>query len=193
MSVYLPIVERAGRALVLQTVRECDDRPILRDDLRSDMLRRLVDHWEGLRGERAMPSRRDLLPEEMGFALGRMMLVDILWPSAVTETSDPTFRFRLVGAQIEKAGHRGLTGRWAHELRPEFYRNAVLGAYRECATSGRPSIRQIRYAAEGAELRYERVVLPLADMGTTPDALLVGTDWESVNQDFFRLYPPLSS
>lgn len=193
MSAYLPIVERAGRALVLQTVRESDDRSIVRDDLRSDMLRRLVDHWEWLRGGHVMPARRSLRPEEMGFALGRMMLVDIFWPSAVTETADPTFRFRLVGAQIEKAGHQGLTGRWAHELQPEFYRNAVLGAYREAATSGRPSIRQIHYAAEGAELRFERVALPLADHGASPDALLVGTEWEPVNQDFFRLYPPLNS
>ena len=193
MSVYLPIVERAGRALVLQTVRESDDRAIARDDLRSGMLRRLVDHWQVLRGDRSLPSRGDLRPEEMGFAVGRMMLVDIFWPSAVTETSDPTFRFRLVGAQIETTGHRGLTGRWAHELQPEFYRNAVLGAYRDAATSAQPSIRRIHYAAEGAEMRYERVVLPLADQGTAPQALLVGTEWESVNRDFFRLYPPLSS
>lgn len=193
MSVYLPIVERAGRALVLRTVRERDDRPISRDDLRSDMLRRLVDHWEVLRGDRPLPSRRDLRPEEMGFALGRMMLVDIFWPSAVTETSDPTFRFRLVGTEIERTGHRGLTGRWAHELKPEFYRDAVLGAYREAATTGQPCIRRMFYSAEGADMRYERIALPLADQGTQPLALLVGTEWESANQDFFRLYPPLDS
>lgn len=193
MSVYLPIVERAGRALVLQTVRESDDRSISREDLRSGMLRRLVEHWEMLRGDRSLPSRRELRPEEMDFAVGRMMLVDIFWPSAVTETADPTFRFRLVGAEIENAGHKGLTGRWAHELQPEFYRHAVLGAYREAATTGQPSIRRIRYAAEGAEMRYERVVLPLADQGTVPQALLVGTEWGAVNRDFFRLYPPLSS
>jgi len=193
MSVYLPIVERAGRALVLQTVRDCDDRRISRDELRSEMLRHLVDHWEKLRDGRLLPSRRDLRPEDMGSLLGQIMLVDIHWPSAVTETSEPTFRFRLVGARIEATGQKGLTGRWAHELQPEFYRDSVLRTYREAAVSGEPSIRRINYSTEGAALRYERVVLPLANQGTTPDTLLVGTDWESVDRDFFRLYPALDS
>ena len=53
---------------------------------------------------------------KVAFALAQIMLVDIYWPSAVTEASDPTFRFRLVGSRIEATGHPGLTGRWAHEL-----------------------------------------------------------------------------
>jgi hypothetical protein len=192
MSVYLPIVERASRSLITQSIPDSGDRRIEREELRSPMLRRLVDYWDGMRGERAMPSRSQLKPEEMAFALAQIMLVDIHWPSAVTEASDPTFRFRLVGSRIEATGHRGLTGRWAHELQPEFYRNAVLRAYRE-AVAGEPSIRRIQYTNDGNELRYERVVLPLSNHGTQADMLLVGTDWEPVNREFFRLYPALRS
>jgi len=193
MSVYLPIVERASRALITHSIPNSGDRRIERDELRSRMLRRLVDYWAALRGERPMPARCQLKPEEMAFVLAQIMLVDIHWPSAVTEASDPTFRFRLVGSRIEATGHRGLTGRWAHELQPEFYRNAVVQAYREAAISSEPSIRRIQYTTDGNELRYERVALPLSSHGTHPDMLLVGTDWEPVNREFFRLYPPLQS
>src|SRR5919109_4454361 len=162
MSVYLPIVKRASRALITQSMPDSGDRRIAAEELRSDMLRRLVAYWESLRGDRPMPSRGRLRAEEMSFALGQMMLVDIHWPSAVTETCDPTFRFRLVGSRIESTGHKGLTGRWAHELQPEFYRDAVLRAYREAAVSGQPSIRRIQYSWDGNALNYERVVLPLS-------------------------------
>jgi hypothetical protein len=193
MSVYLPIVERASRAMITQSIPNSGDRRIAAEDLRSPMLRRLVAYWEGLRGDRPMPSRGQLRPEEMGFALGQMMLVDIHWPSAVTETSDPTFRFRLVGSRIEATGHKGLTGRWAHELQPEFYRAAVLRAYREAAISGQPSIRRIQYSSDGNALSYERAALPLSNHGTSADMLLVGTDWDSANREFFRLYPAIKS
>jgi hypothetical protein len=193
MSVYLPIVERASRALITQSIPDSGDRRIAAEELRSDLLRRLVAYWDGLRGDRPMPSRGQLRPEEMGYALGQMMLVDIHWPSAVTETADPTFRFRLVGSRIEGTGHKGLTGRWAHELQPEFYRNTVLRAYREAAISGAPGIRRIQYSSDGKALRYERVALPLSNHGTGADMLLVGTDWEAANRDFFRLYPAIKS
>jgi len=193
VSVYLPIVERDSRSLITHIVPDSGDRRIERADLRSPMLRRLVDYWDGLRGERSMPARSQLRPEEMAFALAQIMLVDIHWPSAVTEASDPTFRFRLVGSRIEATGHRGLTGRWAHELQPEFYRTAVLRAYREAAIAGEPSMRRIHYSSDGSELRYERVALPLSGHSTNAEMLLVGTDWELVNREFFRLYPPLQS
>jgi hypothetical protein len=193
MSVYLPIVERASRSLITQSIPDSGDRRIEREELRSTMLRRLVAYWDELRGGRPMPGRCQLKPEDMSFVLAQIMLVDIHWPSAVTEASDPTFRFRLVGSRIEATGHRGLTGRWAHELQPEFYRNTVLRAYREAAISGEPSIRRIQYTKDGNELRYERVALPLSSHGGQPDMLLVGTDWEPANREFFRLYPALES
>lgn len=140
-----------------------------------------------------MPGRHQLRPEDMALALGQVMLVDIYWPSAVTEASEPTFRFRLVGSRIEATGHRGLTGRWAHELQPDFYRATVLRAYREAALSSAPSIRRIQYATEGNELRYERVALPMSTHDGAADMLLVGSDWDSVNREFFRLYPALDS
>jgi len=193
MSVYLPIVERASQSLITRSIPDSGDRRIEREELRSVMLRRLVGYWDDLRGDRPLPGRCELKPENMAFALAQIMLVDIHWPSAVTEASDPTFRFRLVGSRIEATGHRGLTGRWAHELQPEFYRNTVLRAYREAAISGEPSIRRIQYTKDGNELRYERVALPVSSHGGQPDMLLVGTDWEPVNREFFRLYPALES
>jgi hypothetical protein len=193
MSVYLPIVERASQMLVVQSIPDRGDRRIAADELRSRMLRRLVAHWDNMRGERPLPARSDLRPEDIHYALGRVMLVDIHWPSAATEARDPTFRFRLVGGLIEATGHPRLTGRWAHELQPPFYREAVLRAYVEAAVEGTPSIRRISYESGGHQLRYERVALPLSNHGTSADMLLIATDWEPVNRDFFRAFPPLDS
>ena len=142
-------------------------------------------YWHCKGGGKSMPSRGDLDPLEIPRLLPSLFLVDVV------PGDRRRFRFRLVGSRIESTGHKGLTGRWAHELQPEFYRDAVLRAYREAALSGEPSIRRIHYGTNGNALRYERVALPLSIHGTSADALLVGTDWEPANREFFRLYPAI--
>lgn len=155
------------------------------------MLRRLVTYWDDLRDGRAMPTRADLRPEEMGFALGRIMLVEVHAHGPETDQPGPAFRFHLVGTKIEAAGHGKLTGRWAHELEPPFYRELVLRAYREAALTGTPSLRRIASGDGTYLLRYERAALPLAADGRHPDMLLVGIDWEPVNNRFLQIYPAI--
>jgi hypothetical protein len=161
-------------------------RRLSREEIASPELRRLVEHWDRLRGERPMPERAEIRPEDLAFMLGRLMLVEV-------HRGDEglAFRFRLVGTLIEEAGHRGLQGRWAHELQPDFYRRAVIKAYSEAATGGAPNFYRIRYELHGKRLRYERVTLPLAMGAERADMLLVGTLWEPVNRAVFESMPAL--
>lgn len=159
------------------------------EEIANPDLRRLFEHWERLRGDRPMPERSEIRPEDLAFILGRLMLVEVHRASGEPEAL--TFRFRLVGTLIEDAGHRGLQGRWAHELQPDFYRCAVIEAYSGAATTGTPNFYRIRYELKGERLRYERVTLPLAVGHGRADMLLVGTLWEAVNRAFFESIPVL--
>lgn len=159
-----------------------------REEIVGRDLQRLVAYWDALRGDRAMPDRAEIRPEELAFILGRLMLVEVHRGS-----ENLSFRFRLVGTLIEDAGHQGLQGRWARDLQPDFYRDAVTQAYAEAATSGKPNFYRIRYEMGDQRLRYERVTLPLAAGGNQADLLLVGTRWDAVNHAFFEAIPALGS
>jgi hypothetical protein len=191
MPAPLSVIPGGSRLPTPRPRRGNADVQIPREELRSDMLRRLVAYWDGLLGERAMPARADLRPEEMGFALGRIMLVEVHAHGPDADQPGPSFRFHLVGTKIEAAGHGKLTGRWAHELEPPFYRELVLRAYREAALTGTPSLRRIASGDGTYLLRYERAALPLSADGCHPDMLLVGIDWEPVNNRFLQIYPAI--
>jgi hypothetical protein len=165
---------------------------LAKTEISRDNLRRLVDHWEGLRTPNGLPARQDVRPEDLGYILSQIMLVDVHYrPCAAPVAAEFTFRFRLVGTRIEETGHPGLQGRWAHELSPLPYRRLVLQAYCEAVREAAPNFYRLALDHADQRLRYERVTLPLASDGRTVDTLLVGTDWDPVNEDFFRVHPAI--
>jgi hypothetical protein len=165
-------------------------RRLAKAEISRENLRRLVNHWEGLRPAGALPSRQAVRPEDLGFMLSQIMLVDVhRSPCGPPVPADFSFRFRLVGTRIEATGHPSLQGRWAHELNPLPYRRLVLQAYCEAVRDAAPNFYRVALDHGGQQLRYERVTLPLAGDGRTVDTLLVGTDWEAANEEFFRVYP----
>ncbi len=162
------------------------------DEISRKNLRRLVAHWEGLRPPQGLPCRADLRPEDLSFMLSQIMLVDaVMRPGANPVPADCSFRFRMVGSRIETAGHRGLQGRWAHELTPLPYRRLVLRAYSEAVREAAPNFYRINLEIGGQWLRYERVTLPLSGDGMAVGGLLVGTDWDAENDEFFRCHPAI--
>lgn len=164
-------------------------RRLARGEISRGNLCRLVDHWDGLRGARAFPARRDVLPEDLSFMLGHVMLIEV--HRDVPPKPALAFRFRLVGTRIEETGHPGLQGRWAHELSPVVYRRLVLHGYTLAVREAAPNFYRVALDHAGQKLRYERVVLPLGDDGRTVSTLLVGTEWEAENEAFFRAYPAI--
>lgn len=164
---------------------------LTRSEITRENLRRLVEYWEGLRPAGALPSRRDVRPEDLPYVLSQLMLVDVVREPPPHASSGCSFRFRLVGTRIEQAGHPGLQGRWVHELNPLPYRRLVQLAYEEAVQEGEPSFHRVALDHGGQQLRYERVILPLASDGKRVDTLLAGTDWDPVNEEFFRTYPAI--
>lgn len=172
--------------------REDVTRRLGKAEISRENLRRLVDHWEGLRASDGLPTRQDVRPENLRFMLPQVMLVDVhRRPTGAPAPAEFSFRFRLVGTRIEETGHPGLQGHWAHELNPLPYRRLVLQAYCEAVREAAPNFYRLALDHAKQKLRYERVTLPLADDGRTVDTLLVGTDWDPVNEEFFRTYPAI--
>src|SRR3546814_4191007 len=60
--------------------------------LRNPDLLRLLGYWRSKRSGRAMPSRRDVDPTEIPWALSRIFLVDY--------SAQDGFRYRLAGSEI---------------------------------------------------------------------------------------------
>ncbi len=166
-------------------------RRLSRDEVASGKLRALVAYWDELRRGRRMPARGDIRPEQMRFILGQVMLIEIHRRPHATGATELAFRFHLVGTKIEATGHRGLQGRWAHELQPAFYRDTVMQAYSRAALDGAANIYRISYDYADTSLRYERATLPLSSDGEPADSLLVGTDWEPTNRRFFEVFPAI--
>lgn len=46
--------------------------------IRHPRLRQLYEYWDKQRGDRAMPSRADLDPIDMRFAIGNVILIDVI-------------------------------------------------------------------------------------------------------------------
>ena len=84
-----------------------------RRDIPADpRLKRLLDYWEGKRGDRAMPARADIDPTTLG--------KDLLPWIALTEVIDggARFRFRLCGTGLAGIACHYLTVRYIDQLNP---------------------------------------------------------------------------
>src|SRR5271154_6383357 len=73
-------------------------------------LRQLYDYWDEKRAGRAMPSRADLDPIEMRFAIGNVILVDVI------EGTPLGFHIRLHGTNLSERVRYDLTGKMLDDL-----------------------------------------------------------------------------
>ncbi|MGH6948581.1 MAG: PAS domain-containing protein [Kiloniellales bacterium] len=135
------------------------------------------EHWKALRGERAMPGRREIDPFALKSALGLIII-------AQHEPDVDDFRFTLFGTMIAQAMGRDYTGRLASELTPESYAAAVLASYRTVRGSGKPRLTRLTIGPANSVMVYHRLLLPLGADGKTADALLIVSDNE---RHFWRI------
>src|SRR6185295_3176433 len=79
--------------------------PDFREQLGDPDLTRFYDLWASLRGDRPMPSRKDLDPLQIGSEfLPNLMLIDVL--------GEPRrYRYRLIGTHVVTASGEDRTGR----------------------------------------------------------------------------------
>lgn len=129
-----------------------------REELLGDQLRDVFLHWNKIRGNRAMPERREVDPAEIRRALCRVWIYE--------REEDGEFRCRLAGEEINTAYGKPLQGRLAREMiGPKFDeiveprwnyvldRGAFFHGYSVESAAGHP---------------IERLCLPLADKDGRP-------------------------
>ena len=142
--------------------------------LQDERLVRLLAYWHDKRGERRFPARRDIDPLEFGYALGHIMLVDVL--------REPLrFRVRLHGSGMASRAQYDLTGKLLDDLPNNEYRGYVLERCRHLVDSGEPAVAHHNRVLDGRQRRYEALWLPFSDDGRAVTMLLCALiyDWQS--------------
>lgn len=157
------------------------------DLLQSDKLRRLHGFWAALKGSRGLPFRADFHPEQLGFILGQITVIEVL--------RDPlNFRYKLIGTRIEAAGRRGDQGKTVDRIEPAPYRDLADAAYRQVTKDRAPCCQRISYVSYVREedvISFERIILPFTQSGDEVDVLLEAMDWwPGFQQDFSNFSLP---
>ncbi len=133
---------------------------------------RIRDYIEQKRGDRAFAARRDILPEEIGYALGRIILMDV--------HHDPLdFVYRLYGSEISQGDHDEMTRKSLFDQKPGPYRDQVAACYGEAVSAKVPVYHEMTVSDGRRSARYQRGLFPLSDDGVNVNMLLSITWWTS--------------
>jgi hypothetical protein len=138
-----------------------------RDSIEHPDLRTLYDYWNERRRGRRWPSRADINPLELKFALGNLSLID------VSRTSPPRFTFRLVGTLFSQRIGQDLTGKTVDDIPDPVYRAEITKAYRRMIEAGEPSVSLGERDFDGEARRFETLRLPLSEDGQSINMVLI--------------------
>ncbi len=154
------------RVPIPEEARE-EELPLARID-QYPRLAGLYRYWDTKRGNRRMPARREISPEEMRDFLGFIILVDV-------ESGPPRrFRFRLVGSEISNAYGRDLTGSYVEDATPESYRKLIERHYSQAVDRAQPVVHRLTFVEwPGKRHALVRLILPLSDDNATVNMLLM--------------------
>jgi hypothetical protein len=115
-----------------------------------------------------MPARADIDPTEMPWMLGYVSLHDVL--------ADGGFRFRVDASNTSAMFGFDMTGKRVDEYPIADVRERIRAALETVVLTRRPLRSDLDYATAYEKWRYERLVLPLAADGATPDMLMSAID-----------------
>lgn len=120
-------------------------------------LLKLIDYWCTKRQGRAMPSKEDIDPVEIAWALNRIFLMDY--------RPDDGFRYRLAGVEIAKVfGHANLKGLGLQDILPPEAAEMVEARWMPLVRDRcLLSMAGMVYLAAERSAVGERILLPLAD------------------------------
>jgi len=140
--------------------------PSLTDNIETQDLRRLYAYWEGLRRGREFPARRDIDPLDFRYALGHVILLDVLYQPL-------RFRFRLHGTALTLRAGYDMTGKMADELPNAKNRRMLIERCRSVVEGRRPvAATDNRLLLARNPLPYEVLWLPLSEDGSTISMLM---------------------
>lgn len=133
----------------------------------SPILTQLYEYWDERRAGNAMPARSDIDPIHFPYALGYVLLVDVL-------RAPMRHRIRLHGTDLAWRAGYDMTGRMLDDLPVTDFRMLVQRSFDTVAAERRP-LRSERQRTLDARLRhYEALILPMGTDRSTVDMLLVG-------------------
>lgn len=138
------------------------------DEIGHPKLRRLYDYWNAKRDARDMPSRGDIDPLEMRFAIGNVLLADVI------EGEPPQFRIRLHGTNLVQHVGYELSGKMLDEMPQAEFRELTRQSFTKVATTKRPLHAQRNLILDDRSRRYETLILPLSSNGERVDMILCG-------------------
>lgn len=150
------------------------------DDFPRPQLKFLLEHWNALRGDAAMPPRKAVDPVALKPALGFIMLLD-----AVDEGWD--YIYRLYGSEITPHVVRDYTGMRTSELVMSghtYITHFYLACYRAVRLRRAPLYTENTPPPSIAVKVWHRLILPFADQAGEPDHFLVGNvpgPWRSTS------------
>lgn len=142
------LTQPLGKSQITETQRP--GRPTIQ----TTELRRLLQLWHDLKGERLLPRRADLDPTGIAYCLGNIALVEI----------EPSFRprYRLVGTRLADLLGEDPTGRYIDEMYATGVRNEALAAYRRTVETGEPDYSERTFNLLFLKFGYYRLLLPFA-------------------------------
>lgn len=132
------------------------------------MILEIFDLWAVKRGSRRAPDRADFDPVEMPRLLSHLFLYDVVPGNPLD------FRFRLVGTAIVEALRTDPTGKPFDSVYRGDWRDTITEETRAVAESFQYSHVVNRDAGWVGRkvMRYERILLPLNDLGTHAGMIL---------------------
>jgi len=157
-------------------------------DYRADpILGETLAYWQGKRGNRSMPSRRDIDPAEIPKLLPQLQLIEMI---------GERYRYRLVGTSLVQAFGKDYTGKHADEVSDAARAGAISRIYRLVQEKRQPVFLRSSYVAGKNELIANRLYLPLSNDDRTVGMILgaltfeflkpIAGEWGSAQLAFFE-------
>jgi hypothetical protein len=138
--------------------------------IRRPMLRRVYEYWQVQRRGRELPSRSDIDPLDLGFALGNITLIDVLY--------DPLrFRYRLHGSVIVERVGIDMTGKLVDEVAEPERRAFILENYRTVVATRQPLARHGRRTLDQRQWNFNSITLPFANEAGVIDILMICVEY----------------
>jgi len=128
-------------------------------------LGRLYSYWLTRKGARRFPARRDLDPVDLRYALGHMMLFDVL-------RQPLRFGVRLHGAELAARAQYDLTGKGLDDMPDQTQRALCRERCETIVRTGEPIVARRDRLLAGETWSYEALWLPFSEDGVDVSMLL---------------------
>jgi hypothetical protein len=126
-------------------------------EYRSDpILAGALAYWQAKRGNRSMPSRRDIDPVEVPKLLPNLQLIEMV--------AGGRWRYRLIGTALVEAFGRDYTGQFPDELFDAPRARSIIETHNAVREARQPMFLRSRYiTTKDVDIVANRLYLPLSD------------------------------